>query len=112
MRLATTSMMLSFFLTAMDLKGLLQCGASEMMRVPSQAGVAAVEHQDGNVLFDRRQDGGRVQDLGAEVGQLGGFLKADDLDAKRIGADARVGGHDAVHVGPDFDGLGSRARRR
>ena len=106
MRLATTSMMLSFFLTAMDLNGLLQCGASEMMRVPSQAGVAAVEHQHGNVLFDGRQDGGRMQHLGAEVGQLGGLLKADDLDAQSIGADARIGGHDAVHVGPDLDGLG------
>jgi hypothetical protein len=38
MRLATTSMMVSFFLTAMHLKGLLQCGASEMMRVPSLVG--------------------------------------------------------------------------
>ena len=47
-----------------------------------------------------------MQHLGAEVGQLGRFLKADDLDAQRIGADAGIGGHDAVHVGPDFDGLG------
>ena len=47
-----------------------------------------------------------MQNLGAEVGQLGGFFKADDLDAQRIGTDARVGGHDAVHVGPDLDGLG------
>ena len=39
MRPATTSMMLSFFLTAMDLKGLLQWGASEMMRVPSHEGL-------------------------------------------------------------------------
>ena len=69
-------------------------------------GVAAVEHEHGNVLFDGGQDGGRVQNLGAEVGQFGCFFKADDLDAQRIGADARVGGHDAVHVGPDFDGLG------
>jgi hypothetical protein len=106
MRLATTSMMLSFFLTAMDLKGLLQWGAREMMRVPSHGGVAAVEHQHRNVLFDGRQDGGRVQDLGAEVGQLGGFFKADDLDAQCVGTDAGIGGHDAVNVGPDFDGLG------
>ena len=99
-------MMLSFFLTAMDLKGLLQCGASEMMRVPSQAGVAAVEHQHRNVLFDRRQNGGRVQHLGAEVRQLRRFFKADDFHAQRIGAHARIGGHDAVDIGPDFDGLG------
>ena len=99
-------MMESFFLTAMDLKGLPQCGASEMMRVPSQAGVAAVEDEDGDVLLDGGQDGGRVQHLGAEVGQLGGFFKADDLDAQGVGADAGIGGHNAVHVGPDLDGVG------
>ena len=70
-------------------------------------GVAAVEHQHGNVLFDGRQNGGRMQNLGAEVGQLGRLFKADDLDAQGVGADARIGGHDAVHVGPDLDGLGA-----
>src|ERR1035437_2506042 len=69
-------------------------------------GVAAVEDENRNVPFDGGEDGGRVQDLGAEVGQLGGFLEADDLDAEGLGADAGVGGHDAVDVGPDFDGLG------
>ena len=69
-------------------------------------GLLAVEHQHGDVLFDRGQDGGRVQHLGAEVGELGGFFKADDLDAQCIGADARIAGHDAVDVGPDFDGVG------
>ena len=47
MRLATTSMMLSFFLTAMDLKGLLQCGASEVMRVPSQAALRLLSTSTG-----------------------------------------------------------------
>jgi hypothetical protein len=106
MRLATTSMMLSFFLTAMDLKGLLAVRRQRGDARALAGGVAAVEHQDGNVLFDGRQDGGRMQHLGAEVGQLGGLFKADDLDAQRVGADAGVGGHDAVHVGPDLDGLG------
>ena len=98
-------MMLSFFFTAMDLNGLLQCGASEMMRVPSQAGVAAVQHLHGNVLLHRRQNRGRVQHLGAEVRQLRRFLKADFFHAQRVRADARIGGHDAVYVGPDLDGL-------
>ena len=71
-------------------------------------GVAAVEHEDGDVLFDRGQNGGRVQNLGAEVGEFGCFFKADDLDAQGIRADAGVGGHDAVDVGPDFDGVGSK----
>jgi hypothetical protein len=47
-----------------------------------------------------------MQHLGAEVGQFRGFFKADHLDSQGIGADARVGGHDAVDVGPDFDGFG------
>ena len=70
------------------------------------SGVAAIEHQDGNVLLDRRQNSGRMQHLGAKVSQLGGLLKADDLDAQGVGADAGIGGHDAVHVGPYLDGLG------
>ena len=50
-------------------------------------GVAAVQHIHRNVLFDCGQNGGRVQDLCAEIGKLGGFFKADDFDAQRIGAD-------------------------
>ena len=106
MRLATTSMMESFFLTAMDLKGLLQWRRERGDARAFAGGVAAVEYQHGDVLFDGRQNGGRMQNFCAEVGQLGGFFKADDLDAQGVGTDARVGGHDAVHVGPDFDGLG------
>ena len=106
MRLATTSMMLSFFFTAMDLKGLLQCGRQRDDARALARGIAAVEHLHRNVLFDGGQDGGRMQHLGAEVGQFGGLFKADDLHAQRIGADARIGGHDAVDVGPDFDGVG------
>ncbi len=86
MRLATTSMMLSFFLTAMDLNGLLQCGASEMMRVPSLPGLRLLSTSTGIFFLNRRQNGGRVQHLGAEIGQLGCFFKADDLDAQSLGA--------------------------
>ena len=39
MRFATTSMMVSRRFAAMHLNGLLQCGASEMMRVPSFDGL-------------------------------------------------------------------------
>ncbi len=45
-----------------------------------------------------------MQDLGAEVGELRGLFEADGLDAQGFGDDARIGGHDAVDVGPDFDG--------
>src|SRR6185369_7265268 len=67
-----------------------------------------VEHQHRDVLFDGRKNGGGMEDLGAEVGQLRGFLEADDFHPQRVGANARVGAHDAVDVGPDFDGFGSQ----
>ena len=51
----------------------------------------------------------RVQHFGAEVGELGGFVEADDLDAACIGTDSRVGGENAVDVGPDFDAVGTEA---
>ena len=93
-------------MTAMDLKGLRQWRRERGDARALAGGVAAVEHEDGDVLLDGRQDGGRVQDLCAEVGQFGGLFKADGLDAVGVGDDARIGGEDAVHVGPDFDGLG------
>src|SRR5208337_5206307 len=52
------------------------------------------------------KDGRRMQDLGAEVGKLSGLFEADDLDAARVGTDARIGGLHAIHVGPDFDAVG------
>ncbi len=105
MRLATTSMMLSFFFTAIDLNGLLQCGAMEMMRVPSLEGLRLFSTSTGMFLLHGRQDGGGMQHLGAEVGEFGCFFKADDFDAQCVGADARIGGHDAVDVRPYFDGV-------
>ena len=72
-------------------------------------GVAGVEDVDGDGLLDGGEDGGGVEDLGAKVGEFGGFLEGDGLDAEGVGADAGVGGHDAVDVGPDFDGTGVEA---
>ena len=59
-----------------------------------------------NVLLDSRQHGCRVQHLGAKVSQLSGLVKADLLDAARLGTEPGIGGHHAVDVGPDFDALG------
>ncbi len=72
-------------------------------------GVPRIEHEDGDGLLHGGQDGGGVQNLGAEVGEFGGFLEADGFDAQGLGHDARVGGHNAVDVGPDFDGAGVQA---
>ncbi len=51
MRLATMSMMVSFLFTAIDLKGLLQCGATEIMRVPSQPGLRLFSTSTGMFFF-------------------------------------------------------------
>ena len=80
-----------------------------VMRVPSLAGLRELRTKTGMILLHGGEDGGGVQDLGAEVGELGGLFKADGLDAQGVGADARIGGHDAVDVGPDFDGAGVEA---
>ena len=69
-------------------------------------GVARVEDQNRDVLLHGRQDGCRMQDLCAEVGEFRGLFKRDGFDTQSIAADARIGGHDAVDVGPDFDGTG------
>ena len=73
-------------------------------------GPARIQDQHRNVLLDRRHHGGRVQHLGAEVGELGGFGEGDGLDAVAAGQDGRVGGEHAVHVGPDLDLFGADAR--
>ena len=73
-------------------------------------GIARVQHVDRNIFLDGGQDRGRVQDFRAEVGELGGFVEADDFDAAGVGADAGVGGENAVHVGPDLDAVGVEAR--
>src|ERR1035437_6602555 len=68
--------------------------------------VQRVQNIDGNVLLNRGQHGCGMEDLGSEVGEFGGFVKADDLDASGLGSKTGVGGHHAVDVGPDFDALG------
>jgi hypothetical protein len=50
-----------------------------------------------------------VEDLGAEERQLGGLGERHRAHLLRAGHDPRIGGHDAVDVGPDLDLL--RAER-
>ena len=44
-------------------------------------GTPRVQDQHRDVLLDGRHHGGRMQHLGAEVGEFGGFGKGDGLDA-------------------------------
>ena len=73
-------------------------------------GAARIENQHRNVLLDGRNHRGRMQHLGAEIGQFGGLGEGDGLDAMAAGQDGRVGGEHAIHVGPDLDLFGADAR--
>lgn len=50
-----------------------------------------------------------MQHLRAKIGEFGSFFKTDGLDPQRLRTNARIGGHDAVDVGPDFDGVSLQA---
>src|SRR5271165_1251646 len=50
-----------------------------------------------------------MQYLCPKIGKFRSLFEADDLDAARIGADARVGRLHAVHVGPDLDAFSAQA---
>src|SRR6266481_1381366 len=65
--------------------------------------VARVQDKYGNVFLHRRQQCRRVQDLGAEIGEFGGFVEADCANAARVLAQPWVSGHHAVDVRPDLD---------
>ena len=69
-------------------------------------GAARIENQHRDVFLDGWNHGGGVQNLGAEVGQLGGFGEGDGLDAMAAGKNGRIGGEHAVDVGPDLDLFG------
>src|SRR6202040_1703726 len=51
--------------------------------------IARIEYVDGNILLNRRQHRRGMQDFGAKVGEFGGFVEADDLNATSLGTDAR-----------------------
>src|ERR1035438_4370856 len=68
-----------------------------------------IQNQYRNALFDGRQNGGRMQHLGAEIGELGGFGEGDGFDAMAARQDGGIGGEHAVDIGPDLDLLGADA---
>ena len=53
-----------------------------------------------------------MQDLGAEIRQLGSFVEADLLDGFRFRTKSGIGGHHAFNVGPDLNAVGIRVRLR
>ena len=71
--------------------------------------VTGVEDVDRNIFLDGGQHRRGVQDFRAEVREFGSFVEADDFDAPRFGTDSRIGGEDAIDVGPDLDTVGAQA---
>src|SRR3984885_8273966 len=51
-----------------------------------------------------------MQHLGAKVCQLRRFVEADHFNAPRLRTNARIGGKNPVHVGPDFNSLRAQTR--
>src|SRR5437868_5222244 len=74
---------------------------------PVAVWITGIQDVDRNVLLDRGQQGCGMQDFGSEVGEFGGFVKADDLDTAGVGTNVRIGSHHAVNVGPYLDALGT-----
>ena len=77
-----------------------------VMRVPGASGSVGVEDAHRDAEAHRGQDRGRVQDLGAEVGELGRLVEAELRDDPGRRDHPRVGGEHAVDVGPDLDLVG------
>ncbi len=69
-------------------------------------GLERVEAPHRDTLTDRRPDGGRMEHLPAVVRELAGLVERECLERFRAGGEARIGGHDAIHVAPDLDLLG------
>ena len=86
-------------------------GADQRARLLRREGVA---DPDRNAAADGRRHGLRVDDLGAEVRELHGFVVRQRIDDLGIGHAARIGRQHAVDVGPDVDlaGVEQRAEDR
>ncbi len=78
--------------------------------------VEGVSDDERNRVGARRVEGGRVDHLGAEVGELHEFVVAQRRQREGARHQARIGAHDAVHIGPDLNAVrtegGAEDRRR
>src|SRR5882762_6283357 len=79
-------------------------------------GLESVEHAHRDMPPHRGNQGVRMQDLSAIISQLAGLLEAQGPYRLGRSDDSRIGGHDAVRVGPYLDLLrpqgGAEYRRR
>ena len=75
-----------------------------------RVGVHGVQQEHRNARELGRLDAGRVQDLGAEIAQLGGLLEVEVPHGGGVVHDARIVVVHAVDVGPDLDLLRTHGR--
>ena len=112
MRLVTTSTVAIPFLKAIE-RTPRSSGPGRRADLGSgKVGPAGVLHAHRDPLLDRGRQRQRVEDAGAEVGELGGLLEGNRLDRPRGRDDPRIGGHHAVDVRPDLHRLRVERRRR
>src|SRR5258708_37209727 len=73
------------FLRRDGLEEILAMWRSRRDSCPLTRRIERVKDEHRNIFLDRRQHGGRMQDLGPEVGELSSFVEADDLYAACVG---------------------------
>ena len=66
-------------------------------------GSKTVANDDRNVLVDRRPKRLRMNDLGAEIRQLHGFIVGKQVDDLRFRHPGRVSTHNTIYVCPDAE---------
>ena len=66
----------------------------------------AVLAPDGNLFFNKRGKGARMEDFGAVVRKFSSFGVGHFVQNSSVFDQARISGHDAVDVGPDPEFLG------
>ena len=99
-------------LQEMALIMLAQGTASATIRVPAISGRREFSTRMGIFFSIGRQQRRRMQNLGAEIGELGRLGEGDGLHAMRFRHELRIAGHHAIDVGPNLNLLGAQCRRR
>ena len=71
------------------------------MRVPGLDGAKLFFAPDRDGFIHQWREGARMQNFGSVISQFGGFAEAYLGKDFGIGNQARIGGHDAIYIGPD-----------
>ena len=74
-------------------------------------GVEGVLHTNGNILHANGIDGGGIYNFRSEVAELHGLHIRQFVDGIGRLDDSRVGSHETIHVGPNFEYIGIESCR-